>query len=328
MGADVQLIKDFLQNTNDLIEQKLNIEQFSPILKEDKPTLLRACGHLCISKNAKRIRPLICLYSNLLFNDKYKSELVKIAVASEFIHAASLMHDDIVDNANLRRGKFSVNEKYGNNIAVLAGDFLLTEAFDLIKDLNKKLIDKAIFTVKEMTNAALSEILCRGQIELDEEEWKKIAMGKTGALFSWCIYAAYCINDIAFDNLLWQAGLHMGIIFQIADDLKDFQGHKSLKDLCQDIHNKELSLPIILAIKSNKDIEKAFKKAFKKEDISNLEAEELKILVLNSSAFMLAKNIMNEEILFLQNILKNYDKTRGKIYIDQWIEELSSSIHL
>lgn len=328
MGADVQLVKDFLQSTNDLIEQKLRVEQLSPIFKEDKPTLLRACGHLCISKNAKRIRPLICLYSHLLFHDKYKSQLVKIAVASEFIHTASLMHDDIVDNANLRRGKFSVNEKYGNNIAVLAGDFLLTEAFDLIKDLNKELINKAILTVKEMTSAALSEILYRGQIGLDENEWKKIAMGKTGALFSWCIYAACSINRNSFNNSLWQAGLHMGVIFQIADDLKDFHGHKSLKDLCQDINNKELSLPIILAIKSSKNIEKAFRKAYKKEDISNLEAQELKIIILNSPAFMLAKNIMNDEIMLLQNTLRNYDKTMGKIYIDQWMHELWSSINL
>jgi heptaprenyl diphosphate synthase len=316
-----RLEKQFLEEVNLLIANRLK-----PVheLDHGQELLKTICRHLCVSENAKRMRPLLCLYYNLLFREEFHKSLVNIAVTAEFIHAASLLHDDIIDEADKRRGQDSANMRFGNAKTVLAGDFLLTEAFDLLRSLERSLSEKAITVIKEMAVAAMREFNARGKL-ISSKELSMIAKGKTGILFSWCGYAsAICTKEKEAASLLWSLGERIGLIFQIADDLKDFDGDKNLKDSCRDLRNKEPSMPMILAINKIPSLKEEFFKSFSHE-VDEQEAHRLKDLIINSGAIKEAEDMINFELQQIMNTLSPYQGTLGKAFIDQWMEVLSLS---
>ena len=252
-------------------------------------------SHLCISGQAKRARPLLCLYFHWLFEDSVKEDYVDLAVTAEFIHAASLLHDDVVDEARMRRGKISANALFGNTKAVLGGDYLLSEAFSLLRPFDRDFLDKAIDVVRQMTIAALIEVDARGRMGLSESGWNDMARGKTGVLFSWCGYAAGAFVKKSKDKeLLWSLGEHIGLIFQMVDDLKDFSGDRLLKDPCSDIRNKEPSLPVILAAQSSSSINDRFEQYYALEELSDDQVEHLHSLVLKSGVVPKIEERMHE----------------------------------
>lgn len=311
---------EFLVKTNSLIEEVL----LGPYLDgHAEQTLNSIARHLCLSSHAKRARPLLCLYFHWLFKSEVAADFVKVAVSAEFIHAASLLHDDVVDEANMRRGKASANATYGNAQAVLAGDFLLTEAFDMLRPLGRELTDQAIRVVKEMTKAALVEINARGHMDLSLEGWSTMARGKTGVLFSWCGFAAaVCAKGNDDKNRLWAMGEHIGHIFQMADDLKDFSGDQKLKDLCQDIRNKEPSLPIILAAHKEASIMREFRAYFKKAKISDSDVEHLRQLVMDSGALSDTRERIERALGEVKTLIAPYEGSIGKARLEQWVLEL------
>lgn len=312
---------EFLAKTNGIMEEVLTGSWGLGVHAER--SLHAIARHLCISGHAKRARPLLCLYFHWLFADDVESDFIKVAVAAEFIHAASLLHDDVVDEANMRRGKASANAVFGNAQAVLAGDFLLTEAFDLLKPLGRELTDQAIMVVKEMTKAALVELNARGRMDLSEESWNTMARGKTGVLFSWCGFAAaICAKNQSDKERLWELGERIGHIFQMADDLKDFNGDQELKDLCQDIRNKGPSLPIILAAQADASIMKAFREGFSKERLSDDDVDYLRTLVLNSGALSETQGRIKHAEAEVRSLIAPYDGTLGKARLEEWVQKL------
>lgn len=311
----------FLQQTNDIIEQRLQTLSAGDHVGESLLTL--ACRHLCISENAKRARPLLCLYYHWMFNEHHADNFVHVGVAAEFIHAASLLHDDIIDEAETRRGKPSANQAFGNAVAVLAGDYLLTEAFDLLRPFDRALIDQAIIVLREMTKAASLEYSTRRNIHVNVENLFTIARGKTGVLFAWCGFAVgYLCNDQKAAHDLWNVGERIGLLFQMADDIKDFDGDKNLKDVCRDLQNLEPSIPIALAIARDAHIRQKFAEAFLRSDIDPDTVRELKDLVIASGALLETKRLMNRELDAVMSNLHQFDGTVGKTCIDQWVNTL------
>lgn len=286
-------------------------------------SLATIAEHLCFSDHAKRARPLLCVYFHWLFNNELSPDLVKVAVAAEFIHAASLLHDDVVDNATMRRGKASANAVFGNAEAVLAGDFLLTEAFELLKFFPRELTTQAIVVVKEMTKAAFIEINARGKMELSIEEWNLMAKGKTGVLFSWCGYAAAMLAGKEPDkDRLWAAGEYIGQIFQMADDLKDFSGDQNLKNACQDIRNKEPSLPVILAAHRDPKIMKEFQTLYSKDILTDGDIYHLKNLVFKSGTIDEMHERLRHQEKSLRALIAPYQGTLGQEKLETWVKAL------
>jgi heptaprenyl diphosphate synthase len=313
---------EFLQAINELIEECL--EPISDDMGKLGERLLNlSCRHLCVSSHAKRARPLLCLYYHWMFCEKLPREFIRIGVAAEFIHAASLLHDDIIDEADLRRGKSSTNHLYGNATAVLAGDYLLTQAFDLLRPFDRVLVDQAILVVREMAKAASLEFSLRGNLNTSIEDLQTIAKGKTGILFSWCGFAAaVCSNNFLYADKLWQVGERIGIIFQMADDLKDFDGDKNLKDICRDILNLEPSIPIMLAIEQEFAIKQKFANAINSQKVDFKLMKELRKLVVKSGALKKTRSLMLEELEHVMSSLSIFCGTKGKTCIDHWISSL------
>lgn len=320
------LEQDFLKTVNDLIDDRLTINATSDIECEGEQMLIDTCRHLCVSEHAKRARPLLCLYYNLMLSDDITVGLANISVAAEFIHAASLLHDDIVDKAKKRRGKLSANNKYGNDVAVLAGDFLLTESFELLKPYERELSDVAIQVIREMTKSAIVELNTRNKMDVSLAELEKISVGKTGELFSWCGFAVCTLlGRRELIDTFWQVGRKIGIIFQMADDIKDFSGDKDLKDSFKDVLNLEPSIPLSIAVNENILLKNKIKELENKE-FSSDDLQQIKLLVLGSNAIDLTKKSMYKHLRDINFMLSNFNGTKGKKMVDCFVSNLFSII--
>ena len=178
------------------------VRALSPPSLGDSGVLALAARHLCLAAGAKRGRPrLVWLFAHCLEQPPPITALTDVAVAAELIHSASLLHDDVVDHGSLRRGLPTANARWGNTVAVLAGDLLLTTALAQLQRHPRSLTRKANETIGAMTRAAIAEVEARGRLDLSAAHWRRIAVGKTGALFSWCASAVASLGADRTDAL-------------------------------------------------------------------------------------------------------------------------------
>ena len=209
----------FLGNVEEQLATCLVDGDAGPDVRGD--TLMEAARHLCLGSGAKRVRPMLArLYGDALQVDP--GPLVDVAVAAELIHSASLLHDDVVDAGMFRRGRPTVNARWGNIVAVMGGDLILTVALGRLARLDWRLAQSAIGVVAEMTRGAITEVEARGELELPLARLRYIQESKTGALFGWCgVAAATLARDEAAARRFDAFGRHLGVAFQIADDIRD-----------------------------------------------------------------------------------------------------------
>jgi octaprenyl-diphosphate synthase len=186
-----------------------------------------ALSHALTAGGGKRIRPAMFLLSAKMseYAGKGGDELARIAAAIEMIHAASLMHDDVVDGSALRRGKESANSTFGDKLSILAGDFFWTAASRLILDVGKPtLLEAVIDSVKQMTLGQMLELSHNRNTCADEATCLKIIEGKTATLFRLAAQAGAIASNApqACDDALAQYGLFSGMAFQLLDDVMDY----------------------------------------------------------------------------------------------------------
>ena len=214
------------KDTNLFLKQYLKLQKKTDLLKAMKYGLL---------PGGKKIRSKILIDVGKIFNINY-NVLIQIGAAVECIHAYTLIHDDLpcMDNDDLRRGKPSTHKKYGESTAVLAGNSLLTLAFEILTNKNLKISDyKKILLIKYISNCSGHEGVAGGQYSDLNFENKKISLNKikdmqvkkTGRLFSFCCVAPLIIqNKNKLIKKFKKIGEDIGLLFQIADDLIDYSG--------------------------------------------------------------------------------------------------------
>lgn len=221
---------------NDFLSQ---IETRLQLAFQSGTLLSQTSAHLCMAPYAKRVRPLLVSYFAEALNIPLK-DIMGIATASELIHSASLLHDDVIDNADMRRGKSSVNSQWSNSVAVLSGNHLLALAFEQLGDYPPIITKEAISVVSQMTGAAILELQMRGKTDITLSDWQRMCIGKTGSLFGFCgtAVALFADNEEARKAFL-QCGHHIGQVFQLVDDLHDLK---------EDQVNLEASFPRIMTL--------------------------------------------------------------------------------
>ncbi len=288
-------------------------------LQQNSALLLNSVArHLCVTPNAKRVRPLLTLWFGSAL-DIDPDKLVDAAVACELIHSASLLHDDVVDDAGTRRGNLTANAKWNNSVAVLSGNYLLAVAFDLLGQYPPQVTRDGILVVKEMTKAAITEIEMRSQVETTEATWREVAIGKTGALFGMCALAAARVaqsNDAAIRAS--RLGKHVGLVFQMNDDIIDFSGDSGLKDPYSDLMNKEPSLPIIMALK-NAAFRERVRESWLEPQVPAKNASELATFITDSGALEATRKCIKREIEAAVDTLGNLAYTAGGKKIAEWL---------
>lgn len=309
------------------VEEQLRrvLKGFGPDADASSEMLMGAARHLCFS-GGKRARPRLALYYGQAVGAP-EAGLVDVAVAAELIHAASLLHDDVVDEGTQRRGLPTVNARWGNTVAVLTGDLVLTLAFAQIRPHGGAIIAEAIDLVSSMTRAAMAEVQARGHLELGRAEWELIAKGKTGELFAWAgRSAAHLAGDAEALERFGRCGRHLGLAFQLADDLIDLTEGASGKDRYSDLRTRSLSFPILTAVAGSAAVRDKIGKAWQKPQISAEEAEELGEEVLKSGALERTWEEMEAEVSAAIEALGPYRHLPGGADIAEWAGRLCAGV--
>ena len=237
------------ENKEDLkeIENQLsdNLKPYLDLVSEVAQHILFAGG--------KRLRPLLLVLSAKLcgYKDKYAKA---VASAVEYLHAATLLHDDIIDDAVLRRGKKVAHSLYGNAITVLVGDFLLARALAICADSGKiKVIHIISDLTENMSTGEVHQLMRKGDVTLTEDEYMEVIRRKTAVLFQASCTVSAVIADAPpkKEKALSAYGYNLGIAFQMVDDLFDYTMNTTDlgKEVGADLREGKLTLPVIHALK-------------------------------------------------------------------------------
>lgn len=277
LGNILDPIKDDLQR----LEDELN-----ELVDSNLQPLTGSSSYL-LNSGGKRLRPALVLLSGKLFD--YQFEKVKpLAIAVEFVHMASLVHDDVIDDSRFRRGAEAVNYKWSNKVAVLSGDLLYTfAASSLTKLEDSKYLKHLLEAALEMTRGQANQTINGDDYRLSFEEYIKRIRQKTGLLMGKsCLLGAKATGARKEDQKKMENyGLNLGLSFQIADDLKDLVGSKEElgKEPGNDLKEGTLTLPIMIALKESPRSE-ALRNLLKKEEPQREEIEKGIEIVKSSGA--------------------------------------------
>ncbi len=225
------------------------IDSFEVFLRQQIPEGERfsSVEKQLLQSGAKHVRPQFLLASGRLLGAP-EERLVRLAAAVELIHTATLLHDDVVDKADERRGGPSVNAVHGNGIAVLGGDRLFARALVLLADdgSDGQAMKLACHTILGMTDAVALELELHTKSSIAQDDLLAVIYGKTGALFELSgMLAGVAANDPSAGQLLGRVGASIGRIFQLNDDIEDVE---------EDAENDILTLPQLVGVSATKEV--------------------------------------------------------------------------
>jgi len=235
-------------------------------------------GNYLFSSGGKRLRPILVLIFAKMLKGENSQRDYPLAIAMEYLHAASLLHDDVVDGADMRRGKPSANRIFGNDTVVLTGDYMYANALYLFSVYGTiKMIKNVSDAVKKMAEGQLLELRKIGDLDLSEDEYFTILKGKTAVLFGSCCYVGASLGKGTKEQLesAYNYGLYIGIAFQLIDDLLDYVGdeRKLGKPVCNDLKEGKVTYPLLSILNEIDNTQKEFIKGVlratnpKEEDI-------------------------------------------------------------
>jgi octaprenyl-diphosphate synthase len=215
-------------------------------------TRVRSAAQHLLALPGKRIRPLCVLLAARLGGLGMDHVLRDLAVACELVHAATLLHDDVIDDSAERRGAPAPRMLYGNSASILAGDHLLVEALRLVQHTaHGPLLSDLLQVISHMVQAEALQLERRGRFDPDRAIYLEVIRGKTAALFAWGLRAGGTVAKLDAETLaaLSRVGVNLGMAFQLVDDVLDLEGDPAVtgKEALVDIREGKLTWPIILA---------------------------------------------------------------------------------
>jgi octaprenyl-diphosphate synthase len=233
-------------------------------------------GEYLRASGGKRVRPALLLLSSLAVGgDASKENLIRLATVMEMLHTATLVHDDIIDNAGTRRNRTSVNARFGNQSAVLMGDWLYMSAFETsLKERSLEILDILTRLTRKMTEGELIQLTMLGRSDISEDDYFDILQRKTAFLFSACCEIGAILGGANEEQqiALRDYGMNLGIAFQLADDVLDFVADEDVlgKAAGADLLEGKLTLPLILFVKKDESVRKDLEKIMQDGDYSNV----------------------------------------------------------
>ncbi|RMH38958.1 MAG: polyprenyl synthetase family protein [Deltaproteobacteria bacterium] len=215
-------------------------------------SVVHRCAHHLLDLGGKHLRPM-CVALAAKVGDGFGPAARQLAVAVELIHSATLLHDDVVDLGDTRRGAPAARTVYGNAASIFAGDWLLVQALQRVQRAAiAGLLDRTLDTIDEMIRAEAIQLANRGRVNASRADYFAVVEGKTAALFRWAMYAGARAGgaDEATCRALERYGLHLGVAFQTVDDLLDFAGDTAVtgKAVLTDLREGKMTYPLIVAL--------------------------------------------------------------------------------
>ncbi len=210
-----------------------------------------------VESGGKGVRPRLVLLAHRAAGGS-SPEAIEMAAAMELVHIATLLHDDVIDDSETRRGRPSVNAKWDNHIAVLAGDYLYTKVFQRVLQVTQTtaLVDLLAFVTNEMTKGEFYQIWMQGDQEISETDYLSVIQMKTAVLIEACTRSGALLAGTSNGSIeaLSKYGFNMGMAFQIGDDCMDIAGSSKEigKDTFSDVKGKKITLPLIYALQGSR----------------------------------------------------------------------------
>ena len=253
----------------------INVElQFRKDLESDVP-LIRKVGEYVLSSGGKRVRPALLLLAARLCG--YQGDkAVPLASVVEFIHTATLLHDDVVDSATLRRGLASANTLWGNEASVLVGDFLFSKSFSLMVAVGSLDILRSLSDATTViAEGEVMQLLCTGEMDLTEERYIIVVRSKTAILMSAACEAGAILGGAtpARQKALSDFGMSLGIAFQLMDDTLDYIASEEDfgKSIGHDLEEGKITLPLIHTLRQCTETERSLIEAVVEKNEMTLE---------------------------------------------------------
>src|SRR5918912_348498 len=239
--------------SNELMQVELEFERQA----RSNVQVIDFLGEYLRRSGGKRVRPALTILSNYAVGgDGSRYNSIRMATVMEFLHTATLVHDDVIDKADLRRKRPTVNALYGNETAVLMGDWLYMSAFEMsLAERSLPILDILTVATRKMTEGELLQLTTLGSTEITEEKYLDILQRKTAYLFSACceIGAILGVADMAQQEALRSYGMNLGTAFQLVDDLLDFSSSEEVlgKPSGVDLLEGKLTLPLIYLLEND-----------------------------------------------------------------------------
>jgi octaprenyl-diphosphate synthase len=296
-------------------EMSLFENKFKESLKTNV-SLLDKIMHYIIKRKGKQMRPMFVFLCSKLFNNVNESTYTAASLI-ELLHTATLVHDDIIDESNFRRGFFSINSLWKNKISVLVGDFLLSRGLLLAVEKEEfkllKIVSKA---VKEMSEGELLQIEKTRKLDITEEIYYEIIKKKTATLISACCESGAQASNASPEDVekMSDFGEKAGIAFQIKDDLFDYTQNPLIgKPTGIDIREKKMTLPLIYTLNKVDDkTKKNIINTIKNDSKNSKKVEEIIKLVKSNNGLDYAEKKMNSYYQQALNILEEFPNNEAK----------------
>jgi len=322
MGTVVQLKNQInnsfseLKNSVDeklaLVEEKIKLKLSSKVSLVDEMTSYH------LRTGGKRLRALLTLGTAKICGYSKGSRDVNLAACVELIHAATLMHDDVIDNSDIRRGKKTINSIWGNQSSILVGDYLLSRCFEMmVEDGNLEILKLLSSTSAEISQGEVLQLQHKGEIDMLEETYLKIISAKTASLFA----AATKVGSIlaSKENKVKEAlefyGKNLGLTFQIADDTLDYNSEIKFfgKKIGNDFYEGKVTLPIILLYQKANNTEKVeLKKLFEENKRDEEDLKKVLLMIKNYNIIFACYTKAEYFINLASNSLSIFKDTKEK----------------
>ena len=317
-----------MKNIQDLMQQ--DMQELDKVIRRDLKSnivLINQVSEYIIAAGGKRIRPLLTLLCGRICGFTTGENLYQMAAMIEYIHTATLLHDDVVDGSGMRRGRKTANAVFGNAASVLVGDFIYTRSFQMMLHANSlKIMQIMANCTNSVSEGEVLQLLNIGKSDLTSVEYFKVIESKTAALFEAAARVAAIINNSSqeVENALANYAINLGMAFQIVDDILDYDGDSNImgKNIGDDLIEGKVTLPILYLLdnvaKSDKD--------FLISAIENPEQANINTiinLVKNSDALNYCHNLAQERVKTAQ---ANLDIFPDSVYKTAMIELVNTSL--
>jgi octaprenyl-diphosphate synthase len=319
--------KDLLKNLEGdvvAINQALatNLQTHVPFISE--------VGRHILLSGGKRVRPLLFLLSARLCGCQ-SNHLTDFSTIFEYLHAATLLHDDVVDAATVRRGISTANTVWGNQAVILVGDFLLAKSLSLAVDTDKlKVLKVLAHTTTLMAEGEILQLLHARNLNLTEDQYFEVTFRKTAALMSAACQIGAILGGVseAQEEALTQFGLNLGITFQVVDDILDFCGNERQlgKPVINDLKEGRITLPIIHALAHATEADHRRLKELA-QDVKPEIASEILALLNKTGSLDYAQEQARHYTLKAQDNLQSFPESLEKNYFWAITEELLRRTH-
>ena len=272
-------LKNSVEDKLILVEEKIKSKLSSKVELVDEMTKYH------LKTGGKRLRAILTLGSSRLCGYTKGSSDVNLAACVELIHAATLMHDDVIDNGKIRRGKKTLNDIWGNQSSILVGDYLLSRCFEMmVEDGNLEILKLLSSTSAEISQGGVLQLQHKGEIDMLEETYFKIISSKTASLFASAtrVGSVLAERENKIKDALEFYGKNLGLTFQIADDTLDYNSDLKIfgKKIGNDFFEGKITLPIILLHQKVNDQEKKkLSQLFEKDSRTDEDLNEVLILI-------------------------------------------------